>query len=275
VRGGSPSAPKIEDAAAAAAFHAHELKLAASGDVTIAGMFSNADPNDPLSSLVAANSATPYSIVPSRAGALASAETLHDMLAVTGRTLLEESASIRDQLKELDTTILAPFRSERDKEAGLGEAVARRDGAIDRVREANNSLARKKKTMLSLKPSEKDYASKMTLAQAAVDKADAALTARKAELDKMTTVLKVRLSCSPSASSLYLKEWLTPPPHPPSPSAPFIPLALRFSGRNRARRSGMRVCSNHCCCRICGRVCSRRPCQSLRVVKLHSHPRGR
>ena len=179
------------DTAAAAAFHAHERALAASGDMTIAGMFTNADRNDPHSAFAAANAA-PTSTSTSLTVTNGAVETLHDILALAGRTLIEEGGAWREQLKTVDSTLLVPFRAERDKEAGLGEAVLRRDTAIERVREANNTLSRKKKAMLSLKPADKDYAPKMTSAQAAVEKADASLAARKAELEKLTTVLKVR-----------------------------------------------------------------------------------
>jgi hypothetical protein len=69
-----------------------------------------------------------------------------------------------------------------------------------------STQARKKKALFGLKPSEKDYAAKMTAAQVAVDKADAALNARTSELDKMTAVLKGEMARVSAARSSILSE---------------------------------------------------------------------
>lgn len=87
----------------------------------------------------------------------------------------------------------SPCSGERDREAELGEAIKRRDAAIDKVQEANGTLVRKKKAYQAIKPSDKDYSRKSVEASQAVEKAELALSARRDELDKMTELLKMEM----------------------------------------------------------------------------------
>lgn len=57
---------------------------------------------------------------------------------------------------------------ERDREAELGEAIKRRDAAIDKVQDANATLQRKKKAMAGLKPSDPQYTVKSAQVRARV-----------------------------------------------------------------------------------------------------------
>jgi hypothetical protein len=134
----SPATDEARDA-----FESHQRALTSASDGTIAGMFANADMNDPHSafSSIASNVGAP---VPS-APPLRSAETLHAVLLLAGRVLMDEGARAKDQLKAGEATLCLPLRAERDKEAGLGEAVGRRNVVIQNVREANNSLVRNRR----------------------------------------------------------------------------------------------------------------------------------
>jgi hypothetical protein len=120
-----------------------------------------------------------------------------DLVAVCRAVGAELSASGKrrvEQLTALDASLYQPLRVARDQEAELGEAIRRRDGAIDKVQDANATLMRKKKASAALKPSDANYAAKQHEATDAVAKAEAALASRRDELDKMTGVLKLEMA---------------------------------------------------------------------------------
>jgi hypothetical protein len=227
----SAAAPTGGDAAAAAAFNAHAAAAQASKDGSISGMFA-ADFSDPYSAL---HAAAPKATGDATAPVASTGETADtpELLTAAGNAMVALGNAWAEQLARLEETLYAPLRVERDREAELGEAIKRRDAAIDKVQEANATLQRKKKALAALKPSEKDYTTKMTAASQAVEKvryhslsacvcsvtsmsllacacvrlltsisspspfplpqAEAALTARRDELDKMTEQLKIEM----------------------------------------------------------------------------------
>lgn len=191
--GGGAAAPTGADAAAAAAFANHSAAANADNS-SIESMF-KADFHDPYSAL---HAVTP--VVAAKPAASAAvytggyAEYLPDLLNVFGNELVAASARSHEQIGQLEDVLLKQLRSERDKEAELGEAIKRREAAIDRVHEAHATLQRKKKALASLKSTAPDYHAKAHEASAAVEKADKALAARREELDRMTDVLKAEMA---------------------------------------------------------------------------------
>ena len=210
------SAPPAADSAAAAAFNAHSKHLAAGGDSSISGMFET-DFNDPYSALAAANvsrealasagggsgggsggalgaappgSAAAASLLATAGG---SVRTTADLLLICGNALLECSALARRHGEGAPAAFLHALRLEQTRTSDVSEAVARREDACGRAVEANAHLQRKRNAALALKAGDKDYAARARECQAAVDKAEAALKARKEELGKITEVLKVRV----------------------------------------------------------------------------------
>jgi hypothetical protein len=187
------------DSAAAAAFSSHSAaaeaaKGAAGGGV--AGMFSS-DFSDPYSAVNAGGLAGGGAGGGGAAGGGAPGTPTEDLVAVCRAVGAELAASGKrrsEQLSALDAALYVPLRTARDQEAELGEAIRRRDGAIDKVQDANATLMRKKKHSASLKPSDPNYAAKQHEATDAVAKAEAALASRRDELDKMTGVLKLEMA---------------------------------------------------------------------------------
>lgn len=166
----SSSAPAAAtgDSAAAAAFNAHSAAAANNKDGSISGMFSG-DFNDPYSAL---NAAAPPTVATTDAAAppAAAAADTPELFTVTGNSLVALGNLWAEQLARLEETLYASLRVERDREAELGEAIKRRDAAIDKLQDANGTLQRKKKALAALKPSEKDYAIKSAQASQAVEK---------------------------------------------------------------------------------------------------------
>lgn len=185
---GNRQSTSAADNAAAAAFASHTA-VAGQDRSTIASMF-QADFHDPYSAL---HSAAPPP-QPADGGrslsAAAPGENLSDFLSAAGEQVSTTAIRYREQLFQLEEALLKHLKQERDKEAELGEAIKRRDAAIDKVQEANATLQRKKKTLAGLKSTSKDYAKQNAEASAAVEKADKAMTQRKEDLEKMTEVLK-------------------------------------------------------------------------------------
>jgi hypothetical protein len=225
-----PPAPKV-DAAAAAAFNAHNAKLAAQADGSIEGMFT-ADFSDPYSSVAAANAprAAPpkggeaATITSGRLGTTLSlsgsaAATVGDVLLASGGVLLEEAALWKSQLKSFGDAFHGPLRAEGDFARGLDEALARRADAVARVVDASAQLARRKNALLGLRPGAGDYHTKVGEAQAAVEKAETAVAARRSELETMTAVLKVGAprGTRPPPTLAAAAVVSRPPPPPPTP----------------------------------------------------------
>jgi len=227
-----PPAPR-PDAAALAAFSAHNEKLAAQADGSIEGMFT-ADFSDPYSAVAAANAPKPAGgggggeargITSGRLGTTvtlsgAAAVSAADMLLASGGVLLEEAALWKSQLKAFGDSFHAPLRAENDLARGLDEALARRADAVARVVEAGAQLARRKNALLGLRPGAADYHAKVGEAQAAVEKAETAAGARKGELDAMTNVLKVR------ENNTRVRPSPPPSPSPLTIRPPFFARAL-------------------------------------------------
>lgn len=191
------------DPAAAAAFASHTQPVGSSAG-SIAGMF-NTDFSDPYAAFGGASGAASVSGIGGASGGMGvPAGSLPDMAQAVGEELLASSSRWTGQLKELDGSLYAAMRQERDKEAELGEAIKRRDAAIDKVQEANGTLVRKKKTYQSIKPSDKDYSRKSIEASQAVEKAEIALASRRDELDKMTESLKVEMDRVQATKRVHL-----------------------------------------------------------------------
>jgi len=179
------------DAAAAAAFSSHSQAVQNAKDGSIGGMFNTnfADPYTAAQSISTSSSSSTSS-----GAALTATEDLVQVCRLVGLEL--ESAGKRqvEQLQALNDCLFDPLRTARDQEAELGEAVRRRDGAIDKLQDANATLQRKKKAVMSLKPADPNYLRKSQEATDAVNKAEAALNNRKDELEKMTDVLKLEMA---------------------------------------------------------------------------------
>jgi hypothetical protein len=107
---------------------------------------------------------------PASGGALAAASTTNEICDAVGGELLAAGARHREQLVELDAGLFATLRDGRDREAELGEAIKRRDAAIDLAQDANGVLARKKKAYSSVKPTDKEYGRKSAEASQAVER---------------------------------------------------------------------------------------------------------
>jgi len=199
--GGGGGGARAGDSAAAAAFSSHSAaaeaaKGAAGGGV--AGMFSG-DFNDPYAAVNAGGmiGGAGGGGGGSAGGPAGGGTPTEDLVAVcraVSAELIESGKRRVEQLSALDASLYAPLRTARDQEAELGEAIRRRDGAIDKVQDANATLMRKKKHSASLKPSDANYAAKQHEATDAVAKAEAALASRRDELDKMTGVLKLEMA---------------------------------------------------------------------------------
>lgn len=172
-----------------------------------------ADFHDPYSALHSSAPQATAAKTTDQAYAGGYAEYLPDLLAVVANQCNELVMKAHEHTSQLDAVLLDKFRYvtsavqrvyttlililfflvcrlERDKEAELGEAIKRRDAAIERVQEANATVQRRKKAVASLKPGTADYATKNAEAQSAAEKADKNLAARREELEKMTEVLK-------------------------------------------------------------------------------------
>jgi len=188
--GSSSNSNNSSDDAAAKAFNAHTQAAQANKDGSIAGMFSG-DFSDPYSSL--RNSTLSGSNMTNDANNGDRSNATEDLLialTTVGDALMAVGTRGTEQLSKLDEIIYAPFRLERDREAELGEAIKRRDAAIDKVQDANAALQRRKKALAGLKPTDPQYQMKMVQAQDAVNKAEKELQDRRDQLEKMTEVLK-------------------------------------------------------------------------------------
>ena len=198
--GGGGGGGGAGDSAAAAAFSAHSAAAAASKVGGTDSMF-NADFSDPYSAM---NSLAPAGSGASgggggggAVGAIGGGTPTEDVVALCRAVGAELGACGKrraEQLATLEQALYRPMRTSRDQEAELGEAIRRRDGAIDKVQDANATLMRKKKALAALKPSDANYAQLNREAMDAVAKAEAALASRRDELDKMTGVLKIEMA---------------------------------------------------------------------------------
>lgn len=188
---GNTSTSTSVDAAAAAAFSSHSQAVQNAKDGSIGGMFNSnfSDPYTTTQSISASPSSTSGSGAP-----LSATEDLVQVCRLVGQELEAAGKRQVEQLQALNECLFDPLRTARDQEAELGEAVRRRDGAIDKLQDANATLQRKKKAVMSLKPADPNYLRKSQEATDAVNKAEAALNNRKDELEKMTDVLKLEMA---------------------------------------------------------------------------------
>jgi PX domain len=202
------TASSSADKAAAAAFASHSAAASVDTSSSISAMFEAADFNDPYSSLhnaapgtssvfgkaggATGGASSSASSVPTGPGAYA--EGLPDLLTAAGIALSRASARKHESLASLEAVWLKQLKLERESEGELGEAIRRRETAVDRVQEANASLQRKKRAMASLKPTSADFAAKSAEANAAVERADRELATARETLDKMTEVLKLEMN---------------------------------------------------------------------------------
>ncbi len=196
---GGGGGARAGDAAAAAAFSSHSAAVEAakaSGGGGVAGMFAG-DFSDPYSAVNAGGGGVGGGGGGAGAPFAGAGTPTEDLVAVLRAVGSEMSASGKrrvEQLAALDATLYQPLRVARDQEAELGEAIRRRDGAIDKLQDANATLMRKKKASAALKPSDANFAARQHEAAEAVAKAEAALASRRDELDKMTGVLKLEMA---------------------------------------------------------------------------------
>jgi hypothetical protein len=186
------------DSAAAAAFASHTAASAAANESLAAGdiksMF-DLSFSDPLSPLHASSAGTyTPNLGIDAASAQTFAEGLVQVLQAAGDSMLRGAEMMRTDLKKCDDLLLTYFAEERNKEQELGEAIKRRDLAIDRLQEANRDLGRRRRTASSLKPSDKEYERRSKESELAVQKAEATLAQRRDELERMTEVLKAEMA---------------------------------------------------------------------------------
>jgi len=186
------------DSAAAAAFASHTAAASVDSSGSISAMFAAADFNDPYSSLHAAAPGTSavFGKLPvsgAAAGPVALADSLPELLTAAGNCLVATAARKHEGLAALEAVWLRQVRAERETEAELAAAIARRDVVVDRVQDANAALQRKKKAMAGLKPTAPDFAAKSAEASASVERADRDLAACREQLDRVTEVLKFEM----------------------------------------------------------------------------------
>ena len=190
--GGTSITSTSTDAAAAAAFSSHSQAVQNAKDGSIGGMF-NSNFSDPYAT-TSLPSLSSSSSTSSNGGILSPTEDLVQVCRLIGTELEVAGKRQVEQLQALYECLYDPLRTARDQEAELGEAVRRRDGAIDKLQDANATLQRKKKAVMGLKPADPNYLRKSQEATEAVNKAESALSNRKDELEKMTDVLKLEMA---------------------------------------------------------------------------------
>jgi hypothetical protein len=186
------------DSAAAAAFASHTAAASVDSSGSISAMFAAADFNDPYSSLHSAAPGTSavFGKMPvsgAAAGPVTLADSLPELLTAAGNCLVATAARKHEDLAALEAVWLRRVRAERETEAELAAAIARRDVVVDRVQDANAALQRKKKAMAGLKPTAPDFAAKSAEASANVERADRDLAACREQLDRVTEVLKFEM----------------------------------------------------------------------------------
>jgi hypothetical protein len=182
------------DSAAASAFANHHSASTADNNGSIGAMFANSATSDPYGSLTSGlqTSSNYNSNMDSSTSTIGGtfATDLPDVLTTIGNELNAAGIRASEQMTVMQEALLNPMKLERDKEAELGEAIKRRDNAIDKVTEANSALFRRKKAYASLKPTDKSYTIKAQAANVAIEKAEKTLIVRKDDLDRMTEALK-------------------------------------------------------------------------------------
>lgn len=120
------------DPAAASAFNAHLNAAKVSETNSIADMFSAAATPDPYSIHAPATTIT--------TDAARTNNPLYDILANTGGCVMDAGARLKEQLLELEKGLLAVLKDEKNKEAEIGEAIKRRDLAMDKAQVRSFSL---------------------------------------------------------------------------------------------------------------------------------------